>query len=153
DNLFLCDTPSPHVPRTLKVLDFGVAKLLDAHDGELTPLANPTAAGMVVGTPRYFAPEQARGLHLDARADLYAFGLCLYVMLCGRGPFDDCTSFVEVARAHVLRVPAPPSALAAQPVPPQLDDLIARCLAKSPDGRPATAAAIASELAWIQSCA
>jgi serine/threonine protein kinase len=151
DNLFLCDAPSPHLSRTLKVLDFGVAKLLDGHDGDLTPLAIPTAAGMVVGTPRFFAPEQARGLPLDARADVYAFGLCLYVMLAGRGPFDDCTTFVEVARAHVLRPPPPPSSMAPQPVPHALDELVLRCIAKTPDERPPSAAAVAAELSWLAS--
>lgn len=146
DNLFLCDAPSPHVPRVLKVLDFGVAKLLDDQAGALAPLAVPTAAGMVVGTPRFFAPEQARGFPLDARADLYSFGLCLYVLIAGRGPFDDCKSFIEVARAHVLRAPDPPSALASQVIPKALDELILKCIAKAPEARPPSARAVATEL-------
>ncbi len=142
DNLFLCEPPTPASPRVVKVLDFGVAKLLDASGAVFVPLALPTA----VGTPRFFAPEQARGLPLDHRADLYAFGLCLYVMLAGRGPFDDCTSFLEVARAHVLRQPVPPSELATQPIPAVLDALVLRCVAKDPDLRPSSAADLARDL-------
>lgn len=150
DNLFLCDAPSPDAPRVLKVLDFGVAKLLDSSGNGLEPLAVATSLGMVVGTPRFFAPEQARGQPLDHRADLYAFGLCLYVMLAGRGPFDDCTSFVEVARAHVLRAPVAPSQLAPQRIPPEVDAIILACLAKAPDDRPPSAAQLAASLASLR---
>jgi len=151
DNLFLCDSISSDARRVVKVLDFGVAKRLDGAADALAPLVVPTAQGMVVGTPRFFAPEQARGLPLDARADLYAFGLCLYVMLAGRGPFDDCTSFVEIARAHVLRTPDSVAHLARQAIPPALDAIIARCIAKQPEDRPPSAATLAAELSHIRS--
>ncbi|MSP26192.1 MAG: serine/threonine protein kinase, partial [Myxococcales bacterium] len=149
DNLFLCDAVGEHGHRLVKILDFGVAKLLHGGENAPAPLANPTGTGMVVGTPRFFAPEQARGKKLDHRADLYSMGLCLYVMLAGRGPFDDCRTLIEVAKAHVGRVPEPPSKLARQPVPPELDALVLACLAKLPEGRPASARVVADTLGAI----
>lgn len=149
DNLFLCDSATPAGHSLVKVLDFGVAKLLDGGSDGFAPLALPTATGVVVGTPRFFAPEQARGFAVDARADLYAFGLCLYTMVAGRGPFDDRATLIDLARAHVFEVPPPPSALAGAPLPRALDDLVLACLAKSPDDRPASAEVAMADLARI----
>jgi serine/threonine-protein kinase len=149
ENLFVCTTEMPRVRPLLKVLDFGVAKVLDGGSDGFVPLALPTAAGVVVGTPRFFAPEQARGMPLDARADLYAFGLCLYTMLAGRGPFDDCMSLIELARAHLFEAPAAPSALAARPLPSGLDALVLACLEKRSADRPASARQVADELRML----
>jgi eukaryotic-like serine/threonine-protein kinase len=149
DNLFVCDAQPGRTRRLLKILDFGVAKLVTGGEG-LAPLAVPTSTGMVVGTPRFFAPEQARGQALDGRADIYSLGLCLYVMVAGRGPFDDCKSLVEVARAHVQRVPDPPSRLALQPLPPELDALVLKCVAKRPEERFASAAELAAAVERLQ---
>jgi len=146
DNLFVC-TPGPsHARPRLKVLDFGIAKVLDGGADGFAPLALPTAAGVVVGTPRFFAPEQARGMPLDARADLYSFGLCLYAMVAGRGPFDDRATLVALARAHLVDVPPAPSALALRPLPAALDALVLACLEKRPVDRPASAAELADAL-------
>ena len=138
DNLFVCDLAvgaSPQTPRLIKILDFGVAKVLHGGSDAPSPLAVPTRTGMVVGTPRFFAPEQARGKKLDHRADIYSMGMVLYSMLAGRGPFDEATNLTEMAKAHVLRVPHPPSAYAAQQLPSELDAIVLQTIAKKPEER------------------
>ncbi len=98
ENLFLCDDG------TLKVLDFGVAKLL--HAG-----ASMTAPDAVIGTPRTMAPEQCAAQPIDPRADIYAMGLVLYELVAGRGPFDELRGRGDALRfAHCEREPPPPRA-------------------------------------------
>jgi serine/threonine protein kinase len=118
DNVFV--TVNYRGDTVIKLVDFGIAKLLD---DEVAPL---TREGMVFGTPRYMSPEQASGGKLDARTDLYAVGLLLYEMLTGHPPFrsDDA---VIVLRMHML---APPPELPAT-VPPALAAVVMKLLAKS----------------------
>ncbi|WP_438005816.1 serine/threonine-protein kinase [Sorangium sp. So ce321] len=128
ENLFLCDDG------TLKVLDFGVAKLL--HDG-----ASLTAPDAVIGTPRTMSPEQCAAQPIDPRADIYAMGLVLYELVAGRGPFDELRGRRDALRlAHCEREPPPPSRLAPQLIPAALERLILRALAKAPEHRFQTAA-------------
>ncbi len=123
----------------LKVLDFGIAKVMDA--GAFT---DPGAAP---GTPRTMAPEQCASGVVDARADLYAVGLVLYELCVGRGPFDELRGNDHGLRfAHWQRRPMAPSALAPRPLPPGMDALILRALAKSPVDRFQTAAEMAAAL-------
>jgi serine/threonine-protein kinase len=145
DNLFLCD-PMPNAPRLVKILDFGVAKVVDGASDAPAPLMVPTGTGVVVGTPRFFAPEQARGKPLDHRADIYAMGLVLYTLVSGRGPFDEATNITEMAKAHVFKQPEPPSRYAKQPVPDQLDAIVLRAIAKLPEQRFQSAAEFAAML-------
>jgi serine/threonine-protein kinase len=146
-NLFLCDAEEPGGSRTLKVLDFGVAKVVEAADGQgPAPLMFPTQDGVLVGTPRFISPEQVLAKKVDARADIYAAGLVLYSLAAGRGPFDEVRSFAELAKAH-LEKPAPSLAsVAPQEIPPALDEAVKRALAKSPGDRFATAEELASVL-------
>ncbi|WP_437646010.1 serine/threonine-protein kinase [Sorangium sp. So ce362] len=128
ENLFLCDDG------TLKVLDFGIAKLL--HAG-----ASLTAPDAVIGTPRMMAPEQCAARPIDPRADIYAMGLVLYELVAGRGPFDELRGRRDELRfAHCEREPPPPSRFAPQPIPAALDTLILRAIAKAPEHRFQTAA-------------
>jgi serine/threonine protein kinase len=126
---------------TLKVLDFGVAKVVRAGSvGRTEPGASP-------GTPRTMAPEQCAGDPVDARADLYAVGLVLYELITGRGPFDGLSDNGHAIRfAHCRRIAVPASALAKGPLSPALDAVIQRALAKSPADRFQTAAEMAAAL-------
>ena len=127
---------------TVKVLDFGIAKITQREEGEEATLQ--TREGMLLGTPRYMAPEQARGVDsVDARADLYAAGVILYELLSGRPPFAGNTP-LEVAVAHVTQAPPPldPSLR----LPPALVAVVMRALAKRPDDRFENAAAMADAL-------
>ena len=118
----------------VKVLDFGVAKFL--HDDSITGL---TGTGMVVGTPYYMSPEQARAKPLGACSDIYALGIMLYEMLTGMPPFvGDAT--VDVLIQHVTDAPNPihPNDVV-EPLPPGLQGLVMSMLAKKPEERPTSA--------------
>lgn len=148
ENLFLCDSSSNR--RAVKVLDFGVAKVIGvAGDNTPLPLAFPTAEGVAMGTPRYFSPEQARGREVDWRTDVYAAGIVLYTLVTGRGPFDHHTTLLELTRAHAFEQPENPSRIAQQFVPPELDAAILKALAKEPIDRFPTAFSFAVELERI----
>jgi len=101
----------------------------------------------VIGTAAYLSPEQARGLPVDARSDLYSLGCLLYEMLAGRPPFDG-ESAVAVAFKHVHEEPVPLSEVN-RAIPPALDDLVMQALSKSPEDRQDSAAAFAGELARV----
>jgi serine/threonine-protein kinase len=150
ENIFLCD-PSRDTPRTVKILDFGIAKVLSVARDERAP-ALPhlaTEEGSLVGTPRVVSPEQAYGRPVDARTDVYAVGLLLYNLVAGRSPFAHLSDHVDLIKAHVGEVPSPPSRHAPQPVPPALDAAILRALEKRPEDRFQSAAEFAAELRRI----
>ena len=157
DNLFLCD-PDEHGRRVIKVLDFGVAKVLsrEAAAGQTASAKFPTAEGTVLGTPAFMSPEQATARAIDARTDVYAAAVVLFRLVAGRGPFVYAHSdaadpghdreMLALMTAHAKEMPRPPSAYAPQPIPRALDETILRALAKYPEDRPASAAAFAEEL-------
>jgi serine/threonine protein kinase len=124
-----------------KILDFGIAKLLDGASLELT------SKGVAIGTPRYMSPEQAAGEPVDGRADLYAVGLLLFEMIAGVGPFDGGDSN-EVFLAHLTKQP-PRLASLVPGIPPELDGFVALLLAKHPAERPVSASAAAKTLRAI----
>lgn len=133
-NIFLCDPVDGK--RTLKVLDFGIVRVLpDASDDAPDPPAIPTDSGVLVGTPRYLSPEGALGQRVDARADLYAAALMLYGMLTGRGPFDELERDTAFLRAHVHKEPPPPSSVGSQRIPTELDTIVLTALRKDPAAR------------------
>ena len=124
----------------VKVLDFGLAKALspDAASGASDQMNSPTLTaratqmGVILGTAAYMAPEQAKGKPADKRADVWAFGVVLYEMLTGRGPFLSET--VPETLAYVMTREVSLSALPAD-VPLRIRKLIARCLVKDPKHR------------------
>jgi serine/threonine-protein kinase len=124
---------------TVKVLDFGVARMLDG--------TTITQAAAVLGTAAYMAPERAMGEPGDARADIYSLGCLLHAMLTGRPPFD-----AEVAASllhqHVNARPRRVSELRPG-IPPALDALLLSMLAKSPGDRPQSASEVSRELRAI----
>ncbi|MGW0854647.1 protein kinase domain-containing protein [Streptomyces sp. NPDC002690] len=111
----------------VKVMDFGIARAL--HGAQSTM----TQTGMVMGTPQYLSPEQALGKAVDHRSDLYATGCLLYELLALRPPFTGETP-LSVVYQHVQDIPLPPSDVS-DAVPPELDGLVMRSLAKEPDDR------------------
>ncbi|MFD4758427.1 protein kinase [Streptomyces sp. NPDC058439] len=111
----------------VKVMDFGIARAL--HGAQSTM----TQTGMVMGTPQYLSPEQALGKAVDHRSDLYATGCLLYELLALRPPFTGETP-LSVVYQHVQDIPVPPSEVLGA-VPPELDGLVMRSLAKDPDDR------------------
>ena len=117
-----------------RILDFGIATL-EATTGM-------TADGTMVGTPEYISPEQAAGLRVDRRADVYGLGLVLYEMVTGRPPFKG--SRMVVAYKHINEQPPAPSTYA--DLPHLLDRLLLECLAKKPEDRPQSIAALRRRL-------
>jgi serine/threonine protein kinase len=126
DNVFLVDNPDGPAPR-VKVLDWGIAKVL-SHD------VKHTIEGQVVGTPRYLAPEQARGLPVSPQTDVYSLGVMAYELFVERPPFDAETA-AEVMAMHVRQPPPRPRELSPN-LPPELEDLLLAMLAKRGDERP-----------------
>ena len=122
-----------------KVTDFGIVRALGG-DSEQTM----TQAGMVIGTAAYLSPEQAQGNPVDARSDVYSLGCVLCEMLTGRAPFTGDTP-LSIAYKHVREDPVPPSALNPD-VPPELDAITMKALAKNPDNRFATASEMREDL-------
>ncbi|MBL8923404.1 MAG: serine/threonine protein kinase [Myxococcaceae bacterium] len=128
----------------LKVLDFGVAKLLKPI-GDLPQ--SGTAAGIVIGTPEYMAPEQALGAPTDRRADLYAVGLVLYELISGVQPFHaDTFGKLVVEITSKPPPPLPDKTALGEVVHPTLKRIITRCLEKEPDRRFQTAEELAHAL-------
>ena len=125
ENIFINETPEG---RVLKLVDFGIAKLVQPSGA--APL---TQMGMIFGTPSYMSPEQATGLPVDARTDLYSAGIIFYEMLSGRVPFD-APDMMEMLRKQVKDPPPP------LPVAPVVGEVLSRLLAKAPEHRYADAA-------------
>jgi serine/threonine protein kinase len=124
----------------VKILDLGLVRSV-REDTHLTE------AGMVVGTPAYMSPEQVRGWPLDARTDLFSFGCVLYALCTGRPPFQADNPMAQAA-ALAADDPAPVCELNPD-IPKPLSDLVARLLAKNPDDRPPSAAAVIERLRAI----
>jgi serine/threonine protein kinase len=114
-------------PDFIKVLDFGLAKM------QVSGGARLTATGMVLGTPDYMSPEQARGVASDHRADIYAAGVLMYELLCKRVPFAG-TTFAQIRQKHLLEPPEPPSKWQAW-ITEEIDAIVLRALAKDPAHR------------------
>ena len=139
ENIFVVPDPDDGGRFSLKILDFGLAKV----QGE-EPLTT-TRTGCVIGTPLYMAPERWHaGQPVDHRSDIYALGCLLFELLCGQPPFCE-SSDVAIMRAHL--VDAPPELTDLVPgLPPAFQPLIARMLAKSPDARHGSAEEVLAEL-------
>ena len=119
----------------VKILDFGLAKLCQTRSGADSPTvtAHPTSPGHVLGTVGYMSPEQVRGEPADVRSDIFAAGAVLYEMLTGKPAFRKATS-AETMSA-ILNEDPPPVSQAALNLPPGLQKIVNRCLAKNPEQR------------------
>src|SRR5918998_4668070 len=124
----------------VKVMDFGIARA--------TTSETITQTAAVVGTAQYISPEQAQGQTVDYRSDLYSLGCCLYEMLTGTVPFTGATP-VAIAYRHVREDPAPPRLLNPD-IPPALEAVCLRAMAKRPEDRYQTAAELRADLERVR---
>jgi serine/threonine-protein kinase len=136
-NLMIVDPDTPY--ELLKVMDFGLAKLLAP-----APFNNLTATNteFAVGTPGYMCPEQARGEDMDGRGDLYSVGVILYELLTGRLPFAGQAT-MDVLLAHATEPPPSFADVGGSGVSPEIEAVVLKCLAKSPNDRPGHARELA----------
>lgn len=130
----------------VKVLDFGLAKLADGPAAPVRP-SQHTLPGVIMGTPQYMSPEQARGLDLDARSDVWSLGAMIYEMIAGVPPFAAATS--ADLMAAILNAEPVPLELKAPETPPTLARLVTRMLRKNRLERPAGAAELVEELSRL----
>jgi serine/threonine protein kinase len=119
-----------------KIMDFGIARSIESR--------GMTESGMIIGTPEYMSPEQAEGIAVDRRSDLYSLGIILYEMMTGRVPFDGGTP-MSVAIKQKTAKPRPPREFNPQ-IPDGLNRLILKCLEKNPDKRYASAKDMLADL-------
>jgi eukaryotic-like serine/threonine-protein kinase len=153
ENVMLVSDPDDPEADLVKVLDFGIAKLVEEDRNPLTALGGRadsiiTLVGTVIGTPEYMSPEQARGIPMvDARSDVYACGVLLYQLVTGRLPFTG-DSPIDVILQHVEREPVPPSAMVPS-IHPGLERIILTALAKWPAERQQSARMLAEQIAAI----
>ena len=127
DNVFLIHDAEAQGGERTKILDFGICKLAQSE-------TRITGSGVMVGTPVYMSPEQCRGDgHVDHRSDIYALGCVLFQMLTGRAPFEHDAPG-EFIVSHMREEPPVASSIVPA-LPPLVDEILMRCLAKSPDDR------------------
>ena len=124
----------------VKVMDFGIARVQSD--------ATAPQTSSVIGTPAYFSPEQAQGQPVDARSDIYSLGCVLYEMLAHHQPFTGDTP-VAIAYKQVNETPLPPSA-SNPDVPPRLDAVVMKCMAKNPANRYQSAAELTADLERVR---
>ncbi len=138
----------------IKVVDFGLARVApleaDAHDAPTARISSSpmTVPGSILGTVGYMSPEQVEGVPVDRRSDVFSTGIVLHEMLSGRPAFRG-SSIIATLSAILRDEPSPLSAVR-QDLPPALQKLVARCMAKEPANRYASAAAVHSELLEIR---
>ena len=142
----------------IKVLDFGIATHWHTADPQAETVSMGTTPqgitrqGETVGTPPYMSPEQAEGKLVDARSDVFAFGIVLYEMVCGQRPFRGDTASRRTLAATLQATPEPPRQRRHE-IPRPLEQLILRCLEKSPDARFGSARRCATRSAVSSSAA
>ena len=140
ENVFLIERDGH--PDFVKVLDFGLARLMDAN-------RRLTETGQVIGTPRYMAPEQCQGNPVDARADVYSLALILHQMITGRQPYQGLGTYEILGQKMFDAIPAPSAMKPPVEIPAPLERFLMRCLGREPDARPADGAKMGEDMARL----
>jgi tRNA A-37 threonylcarbamoyl transferase component Bud32 len=136
-NLMVVDPDTPY--EKIKVMDFGLAKLVDNPAMTMQQKPTDTGADFAVGTPGYISPEQVRGDEMDHRSDLYSVGVILFELLTGRLPFTGDET-MDVLLAHATEAPPTFASVGASSwVSPAIEAVVLKSLAKQPADRPASA--------------
>jgi len=163
-NLYICRAADE--VDVLKVLDFGLVRSLADEserpggrtleelarelESEVQPLSKLTAAGAIMGTPEYMAPEQILGLETDGRTDIYALGCVAYYTLCGVLAFPSKPDPMATMLAHLQTDPPPLASRIKRPSGEGIADIIMRCMARRPEDRPPSVSALRRELAALR---
>ncbi len=122
----------------VKILDFGIAKLIEKRPDKIdeeaaTAIKAGTSAGMIIGTASYMSPEQARGKQIDARSDIFSFGIVLYEMIAGKQPFEG-ESAIDTISSIIHKEPVPLNQITSD-IPPQLQHIVEKSLRKDREER------------------
>jgi hypothetical protein len=117
----------------VKVVDFGLSRVLDGVTGSADADA-ATRVGQIMGTPHYMSPEQFDGGTVDARSDIYSLGATFFRLITGEFPFQRCGTIVQLMKAHLMDAPPAASSFDVQ-IPPEVDAIIGRAMAKRPEDR------------------
>ncbi len=144
-SIMILDSDDVSQPPPVKVLDFGLARLV-SHPGNRQQTVTET--GMIVGSAFYMSPEQCLGMRIDTRCDIYSVGCILYEMLLGKPPFT-ARNPIELLHSHINLPAVAPSLCAPHPLPPALDELLERALAKSADERYQSMSELSADLQSI----
>jgi serine/threonine protein kinase len=154
-NLFVCRAADE--VDIVKLLDFGIVQTLNEAPAKMvalkpSPLVTPklTQIGAMLGTPGFMAPEQILGMQLDGRADLYALGCVAWWLLAGREIFAREAGEAKLLHKHIYDELPPLRSQVSSWVPPELEAILASCLAKDVESRPADARALAAQLRAIR---
>ncbi len=139
-NIFICTPGGAEV----KILDFGIAKLVNADN-----LQQLTAAGEIFGSPFYMSPEQCLGDEIDARSDIYSVGCAMYECLTGYVPFE-ASSSVEIAMLHQEKEPPSLASASKREFPQSIEMVLAKCLAKLPERRYQSAGELMADLERVK---
>lgn len=121
----------------IKVMDFGLARVANTAPQDTEPEGTAsgelTVSGAIVGTPKYFSPEQALSQPVDIRTDIYSLGIVLYEIATGQHPFTG-GSFIELINEHIHKIPPAPQAVNPR-IPLELEAIIIKCIQKKPEAR------------------
>ncbi len=143
ENIYLAEVPGER--DYVKLLDFGIAKFIAGGPRS----EDLTKAGVVVGTPKYMSPEQAKGAPLTHSSDLYSLGVILYEMITGRVPFESDSTVTLLIRHASEPAPPVPAVVGQERIPERLRNLVSAMLEKVPTRRPATAMVIEESLMQV----
>ncbi|MEW6734777.1 MAG: serine/threonine-protein kinase [Acidobacteriota bacterium] len=138
DNILIIDYGKPK--EIVKVIDFSIAKTFSSENGD----ADLTRTGIVLGTPQYISPEQAQGMPLDPRSDIYSMGIILYQMLTGEVPFKAASTTLLMMK-HIQAPPKPLREIRPE-IPLEIETVVLRALSKNPEDRQLSSLVLVEEL-------